>query len=116
KAINNHNNVIYTNSDQDIMNNFGLIMQYITTCGNYKPSSYNTWIQGTKADPYLISTALKYNNNKDKAIIVTMEKRLGGLNTINPTKAEPRIPDVSDHFGVQCIDLFDFMRCFHSNL
>lgn len=45
-----------------------------------------------------------------------MEQRQGGLNTINPTSAEPRIPDVADQFNVQCIDLFQFMRELHSEL
>lgn len=115
-AIRQHNNLVYTNSDQEIINNFGLVMQHITTCGYYKPASYNTWAQGSKADPYLISTALKYNNNSEEPIIVTMERRLGGLNTTNPTSAEPRIPDVADSFNVECIDLFEFMRRFQSNL
>lgn len=46
-AIDNYDNLIYTNSDQDIMGNYGLVMQYITACGYYKPSSYNAWAQGS---------------------------------------------------------------------
>ncbi|GAA0485904.1 DUF4411 family protein [Alkalibacterium sp. m-11] len=115
-AIHNHDNVLYTNSDQHIVDNYASIMQYITTCGFYKPASYNTWAQGNKADPFLISTALKFNNNREEAVIVTMEKRLGGLNTTNPTSSEPRIPDVADYYNLQCIDVFEFMRRLNSNL
>jgi hypothetical protein len=41
---------------------------------------------------------------------VTMEERNRNLNPSNPTSKEPRIPDVCDALGVNCINLYDLMH------
>lgn len=98
-------NLIHTKSNQDIVNNYADVIDYIGSCGLYKVDSIEQWMGMNKADPFLIATAMTRND-----IIVTLEKRHSGLNQITPTKQEPKIPDVADRFSIECINLYELMR------
>lgn len=71
-------------------------------------ASFKSWADFDKADPVLIAAAMD-----KKAIIVTEEKFI----TLNsPTKSEPKIPNVAEHFGVKCINLIQFLQLNNFNL
>ena len=71
----------------------------------YKQKSFDEWATFEKADPWLIAIAKAHDYT-----IVTMEERNRNLNPSNPTSKEPRIPDVCDALGVNCINLYDLMH------
>lgn len=101
----NPENLIETSSNQAIIFSYSKVIHHITSCGYYKPGGYSQWFDADQADPFLIATAMV-----NDLVIVTLERRHHDLNTMFPTKQEPKIPDVADALGVTCIDLYDFMR------
>lgn len=91
----------YENNPQYVMN-YRQVIQFIATSGYYKDPGVQNWMDLTKADPQLIAIAMTYGWQ-----IVTFEQSAGHLDKRNPTSKEPKIPDVADHFGVKCVDLFN---------
>lgn len=90
--------------EEEIISHYANVMQYIQTCGFYNDTALSVWANGKVADPWLISAAKTKN-----IILVTQETNTSVLSVSNPTK-RIRIPDVSNHFGVKVIPLFDMMR------
>ena len=86
--------------NQEVHDNYALVLQYIQTCGFYTNTALLNWA-------WLIATAM---NNDYK--IVTNEQPSGNLSRKN-LQNNPKIPDVAKHFQVQCISLFDFMRAMN---
>lgn len=97
--------IIHPNSETRVLEEYGAILAYIEGSSLYKESSYDEWADFKKADPWLIAIAKAYGYT-----IVTMEEKNLNLNPKNPTKKEPRIPDVCNALNVECINLFDLMR------
>ena len=86
------------------MKNHQTIIQYIPKCGLYKAKAVTQWSGESIADPLLIATAIDF-----QFPIITLERPTGNLSPNQPSK-NPKIPDVANNFGVECISLFDFMR------
>ena len=91
-------------NNSNIMKNYQSIMQYIQECGLYKKSALTKWSSDSIADALIIATAIHFQYP-----IITLERPTGNLSQKQPSK-NPKIPDVANHFGVECISLFDFMR------
>lgn len=104
-----------------IWNNYAKIMKYINDGIIYTGFGAVDWSKPKKADPKLIAIAMTYGYK-----IVTFEQKSGQFVPIynaagdiisnkpkqknyNTTK-EPKIPDVAEHFGVQCVDLYDLEK------
>lgn len=98
--------VISCTKNQAVIDQYQIILQYVYNAPHYRESSFREWaLSMDKADPWLIAVA-----SIDNYTIVTLETRDSNLSANNPTRKEPKIPDVCDYFGVECINLFDFMR------
>jgi hypothetical protein len=90
--------------DSEIISNYSKIMNFIGTSSLYSPIALNTWAQGDKADPWIISAAMAHNYTA-----VTFEISNQSLNVNQPAK-NAKIPDVCRHFNVKCKDLFYMMH------
>lgn len=97
--------IILPNTDMDVLSAYAEVLDYIHNSPLYKQSSYDEWAIYEKADPWLIAIAKAKNYT-----IVTMEQRNNNLSPKNPTSKEPRIPDICNALGVECIDLFSLMH------
>ncbi|MFL2121486.1 DUF4411 family protein [Marinilactibacillus psychrotolerans] len=97
--------IILPNSDTEVINNYAKVLNYIEQSPFYQQKSYDLWADFEKADPWLIAIALTYGYT-----IVTMEVRNTSLSSGSPTSKEPKIPDVCDALGVECINLYDLMH------
>lgn len=98
---------IPTESDNEIVSRYQEILQYVgSTSSGYQTKSMLDWTSRTIADPWLISTALKYNSS-----IITFEK-------MQDIREQPwkklKIPTVAQHFGITSTDLFSFMKEIHT--
>ncbi|MCY1606417.1 DUF4411 family protein [Staphylococcus pettenkoferi] len=100
------NKGISSTSNQEVFNKFRAINKYVKESPYYKDSSYREWFSNPdKADPWPIAIAAVHGYT-----IVTFENQNNNLSSKNPTKKEPRIPDIRKEFDVECIDLFELMR------
>lgn len=85
--------------------NYGKVLTYVQTCGLYKEEALRNWARGDIADPWLIAVAMDIG-----ATIITEESSVGtGLSAKNKSR-NAKLPDVANHFGVKCENLFYFMR------
>ena len=96
--------------EKEIIQQYSEIMRYIQSCGFYSDAALSMWAKETVADPWLISAAKVKNYT-----LVTQETNTSVLSVKNPTK-KIRIPDVSNHFGVKVVSLFDMMRFLNFSL
>ena len=85
-------------------------MRYIQTCGFYTDTALSMWAKETVADPWLISAAKVRN-----CTLVTQEINISVLSVKNPSR-RIKIPNVSNHFGVKAVSLFDMMRYLNFSL
>lgn len=84
--------------DEVTQTNFAAIAEHVAT-GQYSDSAVEKFL--AKADPWLIAKALAVG-----AKVVTHE-------TAEPaSKKRVPIPNVANHFGVQCVNTFDALRHF----
>lgn len=91
-------------NDEQIIDVYAEIMQYIQESEFYSDKALNQWADDKVADPWLIAAA------KVKGyIIVTFEGPNTGLNKNNPSK-NAKIPDVASAFGVKTCNLYTMMR------
>ncbi|WP_237745826.1 DUF4411 family protein [Lentilactobacillus farraginis] len=88
-------------NDARYLEQYAKIMNYLQNCGYYQTPAIANWSQDWKADPKLIAMAAAYGWQ-----IITFEQSAGQLSRKNPMKKEPKIPDVADAMGVNCISLF----------
>lgn len=101
----------------DIWINYGIVMNYIQNSGIYSGTGAVDWARDGKADPLLIAIAMTYGHR-----IVTFEQSSGQFERINnedgtftnfnknpnyQTSKEPKIPDVAEYFGVECVNLYE---------
>jgi hypothetical protein len=90
--------------NQDIINNYGLILNYIQASGFYKTEALDSWAQPAAADPWLVATAMTFHYT-----LITFEISNTNLNTMQPSK-KVKIPDVCGHFNVVCHDLYYMLK------
>ena len=84
--------------------NYGKVLTYVQDCGLYREEALRNWAKEGIADPWLIAVAMETG-----ATIITDEIPAGGLSVKNKSR-NAKIPDVANHFGVKCENLFYFMR------
>ncbi|MBR3355085.1 MAG: DUF4411 family protein [Oscillospiraceae bacterium] len=84
--------------------NYGKVLSYVQNCGFYREEALRNWAGGDIADPWLVAVAMEIG-----ATIITEETSAGGLTVKNKSR-NAKIPDVANHFGIKCENLFYFMR------
>jgi hypothetical protein len=89
-----------------IIDNYGLIINHLQSCGLYTADAFNKWSQDRVADPWIVAAAKTYNYT-----VISFESRILQLNAKNPSK-NPKIPDICGHMGINCHDLFYMMNHF----
>ncbi|PTH13971.1 DUF4411 domain-containing protein [Staphylococcus agnetis] len=99
---NHYKGEVLNTSDQDIVDNYRRVLDYVKDCGIYKESAFTQWSNIKVADPWLIATAMKYGYT-----IVTFEKK-DNIQINNKIKSA-KIPNVCEHFGVQYCSLYQMM-------
>ncbi|BGE81825.1 DUF4411 family protein [Staphylococcus petrasii] len=99
-------NCVNPSRDQKTVTEYGKVMQFLNTSRYYTDVSVNLWAAGSKADPWIIAYAVAHD-----LIVVTEEKsNLNGIiNSGNPTKKEPKIPDVCEAMNIPCITLDEML-------
>ena len=98
------NTLIIKRKEATIVRRYSEVLDYVQRCGYYKEKALREWAEADVADPWLIATASIYGY-----IVVTQEKSSGTLSVKNQQR-KALIPDVCEHFGVECQDLFYMMR------
>lgn len=93
--------VIEPDKNPSIVAKFAEIMRFVAS-SNFSPKARQSWMREGVADPWLVATAAIYGSR-----IITFEKYVK-LNPKQPANGA-KIPNVAQHFGVQCVSLFDFM-------
>ena len=85
--------------------NYRKVLTYVQDCGLYQEEALRNWARADIADPWLIAVAMDTG-----ATVITEEASAGtGLSTKNKSR-NAKLPDVANHFGVKCENLFYFMR------
>ncbi len=95
---------ICSHKNENIINNYAKVINYLQASGLYLRSAMNEWASNDKADPWLIATAMSFNY-----VVVSEEGKSGGLSKKQKNK-QAKIPDVAEAMGVRVIPLFEMMR------
>ncbi len=95
---------LVSHKDQDVIANYGQIIQYLQSSNFYKESAMQEWSNSSVADAWLIASAMEYGHT-----LVTFEKPNMGLNATSPSK-KAKLPNVASHFNIKTVDLFYMMR------
>ncbi|VDN47909.1 PIN domain protein [Petrocella atlantisensis] len=96
--------LMLSRNNQNIISTYSQVMSYIQKSDLYNEKALRHWSDANVADPWLIATGKVYEH-----IIVTFENPNGNLSSYQPTK-NPKIPDVSAVFNVECCNLYNMMR------
>jgi hypothetical protein len=86
--------------DQEFIQHYANILNFIQTSGYYKIDALNSWSAPTVADPFLIAAAIE-----NRYTLITSERQNAGLNKTNPSP-KVKIPDICTKFNVKWGDLF----------
>lgn len=92
-------------SDEEVQDCYAKVAEYIDSLPDtpYNQNKKDDFLDG--ADPMLIAYAMKHGN-----VLVTDEK-------FNPSAHKKiYLPNVANHFGVECTDIFDVMRYLKAQL
>lgn len=100
-------NILYHGKDPQCVQAYGNVMRYIHSSQQYKYAAMETWSKADYADPWLVAMA----SAKDY-VLVTPEVASGLFVPGQPHK-NIKIPEVSLHFNVRTINLFDMMKELH---
>lgn len=90
--------------NEETVNKYQEVLQFVATSGYYKKSAFLAWAQGGVADPWLIASAAVNGYT-----LVTEEIGTGVLSTKQQQKAA-KIPDVAGEFKVETINIYEMMR------
>ena len=96
--------------DGEIVQNYRMVLDYIRESEYYSDKALKNWSDRKIADAWIIAAAMKY-----EAVILTFEQSVGELSTKNKT-SKVKIPDVAENFGMECQNLFDFIRAMKIKL
>jgi len=91
-------------SNPDTVPCYSEIIKYVDECGYYITDKVLSDWDHPSADPWLIAAAWVY-----KYKLVTFEQSAGKLSNKNKSK-RAKIPDVCEHFGIKCCNLYEMMR------
>lgn len=95
--------VIATEENAGILERYQRVLAHVASGqSGYQPMAVSDWAPRHIADPWLISAA-----GESETAIVTFEQ--GQHDNDRPWK-HPKIPTVANTMGVECMDLFEFMR------
>lgn len=95
---------VTTVQTQGIIQRYGDVLSFLQESPKYTDVAFRGWASDSIADGWIVATAIEMG-----AMIITAETGAGPISIKNPSK-NAKIPDVAQHFGVQCKDLFYFMR------
>ncbi|MDR1147565.1 MAG: DUF4411 family protein [Spirochaetaceae bacterium] len=87
-----------------VVENYGLIIGYLQSCGLYTNVAFHEWSQEKVADPWIVAAAKTYNYT-----VISFENRIHNLSAKNPSN-KPKIPDICDQLRINCHDLFYMMN------
>ncbi len=90
-------------ADVEILTVYGRVIRYLDESPLYQPGARKAWADFKVADPWLIAAARVYGYK-----IVTFES--GSLPNENSPTKNPKIPVVGKQFGVECEDLFSYLK------
>lgn len=104
--------------DPDVWSKYKDVISYLSKSSAYQSSAIDNWKQVGKADPLLIAIAMKEKAAGNDCVIVTFEKFTGQFkfdednnwvlrNKKTKLTKEPKIPDVAQNFGIECIELYE---------
>ena len=96
--------VICNHGELAIINKYQEVLQYVQSCGLYKPQALRNWAPAYIADPWLIAAAAVNDYT-----IITSEVSSSGLSPKTPNKNAKR-PDVARAFVVKTNNLYYMMR------
>ncbi|WP_163560475.1 DUF4411 family protein [Halomonas sp. NO4] len=82
--------------DEATQSAFGEIAEHVASHASYRDPHVGTFLDG--ADPWLVAKAKVIG-----AQVVTHESRVG------PGSRKVKVPNICDHFGVECFDTFDLL-------
>jgi hypothetical protein len=95
--------IIRCDTDPGILTGYQKVLQHVaSTTSGYQEGSFKDWTDEKIADPWLIGSASEYHSS-----IITFEKR---QNLSDKPWKHLKIPTVADALGLECVDLFDFMK------
>lgn len=89
--------------DAEVLAVYGQVIQYLDESPLYQQGARRAWADFQVADPWLIAAAKVYGYK-----IVTFER--GSLPNKNSPAKNPKIPVVGEEFGVECEDLFSYLK------
>lgn len=87
--------ILFLPPEPSVQVEYGKAVNYVQYNGRYKQQWIASWLAG--ADPWLVAFPMAPGGK-----IVTFE-------TPAPTGTKPKIPDVAQHFGINCISLWDML-------
>lgn len=90
-------------ANEKIIGKYQKVINYISESEYYNQKALDKWSDNEIADPWLIACASVFNYT-----IITFESPNSNLKANK--SSNPKIPDVCDHFGVKCENLFYMMR------
>jgi len=95
---------LVTVATPEIMQKYSEVLGYLQEAKIYKETAFRSWASKEVADGWIIAAAMTMD-----ATIITTEKKSGPIIEQSPAR-NAKIPDVAEHFGVRCENLFYFMR------
>lgn len=84
---------------EDVLDNYEKISDYVESHPKWSDENKKKFLKG--ADSWVIAVAMAVNG-----IVVTQEKKIDDANNTKKVK----IPNVAEHFGVETMDIFTYMR------
>lgn len=87
--------VLFIAADASVQSMYSRVVNYVQNCGKYKQNWISKFLSG--ADPWVIAYPIALGGK-----VVTFEKP-------EPKAKRPKIPDVSQIFGISCINLYDML-------
>lgn len=87
---------------ENVVKQYKSILEWIKDDDKYSDAALSKWSDQRVADPWIIAVAAVKN-----AKIVTCEGKSGAISSICNN---PKIPNIAEAFGVECITVQDYMR------
>ena len=86
----------------DILTGYTKVLNYVHQNSAYSDRALALWSDSSHADPWIVAFAIARG-----CTVITFEQPNTSLGTSQTSK--PKIPDVCSAFGVNCINLFQFL-------
>jgi len=86
---------LFITPDESVQHEFSRVVNYVQSNGRFSQHNIASFMSG--ADPWMVAYAMAHGGK-----IVTFE--VSALKSTNP-----KIPDIANEFGVECINLWDML-------